>query len=47
MDYTQQIEELAFAYLQSFSNRIDKEWGILFYQEEQPMYYDANHAHIN
>ncbi len=42
-----QIEELDFALLQSFSNKKDQPWGVLFWNEDQPDYYDANHAHIS
>lgn len=37
---------LDFAYLATFTNRIDTSWGTLFYNESQSSYYDANHAHI-
>ena len=41
------IFELDFAYLDTFTKRHDREWGILFLNEDQPAYYDANHAHIS
>lgn len=41
------ILALDFAYLETFSKRIDTSWGALFYNENQPNYYDANHAHIS
>jgi GNAT superfamily N-acetyltransferase len=42
-----QIFELDFAYLATFTNRHDREWGILFLNEDNPAYYDANHAHVH
>jgi N-acetylglutamate synthase-like GNAT family acetyltransferase len=47
MNHLDEIFNLDFAYLDSFTQRLDREWGILFYNEEQPDYYDANHAHIH
>ncbi|EDL65751.1 GNAT family N-acetyltransferase [Bacillus sp. SG-1] len=47
MDLIKQIEELDFALLQSFSNKEDRTWGVLFSNEHQPEYYDANHAHVS
>ena len=41
------IFRLDFAYLETFSTRTDKNWGSLFLNENQPSYYDANHAHIS
>lgn len=41
------IFELDFAYLATFTTRHDREWGVLFLNEDQPDYYDANHAHIH
>lgn len=41
------IEKLDVAYLSSFSTIIETSWGYLFYNENQPTYYDANHAHIS
>ncbi|MFX3675210.1 MAG: GNAT family N-acetyltransferase [Paenisporosarcina sp.] len=38
---------LNFAYLETFSKRTDTGWGSLFCNENQPVYYDANHAHIS
>jgi GNAT superfamily N-acetyltransferase len=46
MDQLEEIFNLDFAYLTSFTQCLEREWGILFYNEEQPDYYDANHAHI-
>ncbi|MBT2682210.1 GNAT family N-acetyltransferase [Bacillus sp. ISL-37] len=40
------ILELEFAYLATFTARHDREWGFLFINENQPVYYDANHAHV-
>lgn len=47
MELLEEIFNLDFAYLASFTQGLDREWGILFYNEEQPDYYDANHAHID
>lgn len=33
-------------YLETVSHRMDTSWGTLFYNENQPNYYDSNHAHI-
>jgi len=41
------ILELEFAYLATFTTRHDRNWGFLFLNENQPVYYDANHAHIH
>lgn len=41
------IENLDLAYVSSFATKVDRSWGCLFYNEEQPSYYDANHAHIS
>ncbi|MFE8701493.1 GNAT family N-acetyltransferase [Cytobacillus sp. FJAT-54145] len=46
MDILKKIEELDFAYLESFTTRKETPWGSLFYDQRQPLYYDANHAHI-
>lgn len=43
----QDIIKLDFAYLDSFTSRTDTAWGSLFYNERQPTYFDANHAHIS
>jgi GNAT superfamily N-acetyltransferase len=40
------ILELDIAYLDTFTNRINTSWGFIFHNEDQPAYYDANHAHI-
>ncbi|WP_349408978.1 GNAT family N-acetyltransferase [Pseudalkalibacillus sp. SCS-8] len=47
MDLIKQIEELNFALLQSFSNKQDQPWGVLFWNQHQPALYDANHAHVS
>jgi N-acetylglutamate synthase-like GNAT family acetyltransferase len=41
------ILKLDFAYLDTFTNRIDTEWGSIFHNEKQPKNYDSNHAHIS
>lgn len=38
---------LDFAYLETFTKRFDTSWGAFFCNENQPNYYDANHAHIS
>ncbi|MDN4524048.1 GNAT family N-acetyltransferase [Fictibacillus fluitans] len=43
----QDILKLDFAYLSTFSKRKDTDWGALFCNENQPNYYDANHAHLS
>ncbi|MBP1944039.1 GNAT superfamily N-acetyltransferase [Bacillus luteolus] len=43
----QYVQEQSIAYKKTFSNMIEKEWGYLFYNEENPLHYDANHAHLN
>lgn len=47
MDILKKIIELDFAYLETFANRLDTEWGCFFYNEMQPSYYNANHAHVH
>lgn len=47
MDLLKQIIDLDFALIQSFSNKKDRPWGTLFWNEHQPDYYDANHAHVS
>lgn len=47
MDIIKQIEELDFALLQSFAYKKEQPWGVLFWNEDQPDYYDANHAHVS
>ncbi|WP_253958118.1 hypothetical protein [Metabacillus halosaccharovorans] len=41
------IEALDIAYVSSFATKVERSWGFLFYNEKQPNYYDANHAHIS
>ncbi|PMC40542.1 N-acetyltransferase [Bacillus sp. UMB0899] len=41
------IEALDIAYVSSFATKLERSWGYLFYNENQPNYYDANHAHIS
>jgi len=41
------IEALDIAYVSSFAKKAERSWGILFYNENQPNYYDANHAYIS
>jgi N-acetylglutamate synthase-like GNAT family acetyltransferase len=45
-DLLKKVLELDIAYLDTFTNRINRDWGYLFYNEAQPSYYDANHAQI-
>ncbi|RXI95583.1 GNAT family N-acetyltransferase [Anaerobacillus alkaliphilus] len=45
-DLEPKVLELDIAYLSTFTNKIITDWGYIFYNEDQPMYYDANHAHI-
>lgn len=47
MDLFQKILELDIAYLDTLTKRINRPWGYLFYNEAQPTYFDANHAHIH
>ncbi|QOR66585.1 hypothetical protein IM538_22985 [Cytobacillus suaedae] len=47
MNSMQYVHEQSIAYKRTFSNMIEKEWGYIFYNEENPLHYDANHAHIN
>jgi N-acetylglutamate synthase-like GNAT family acetyltransferase len=47
MKQFEEIFQLDFAYLTSFTQYMEREWGILFYNAAQPDYYDANHAHIH
>lgn len=46
MNRLNEIFDLDFAYLETFTTRTDMGWGSLFCNENQPDYYDANHAHI-
>lgn len=47
MDILLKAIELDMAYLDTFTNRMDTSWGYLFYNENQPSYYDANHAQLS
>jgi len=47
MELFQKVQELDIAYLDTFTNRLNKDWGYIFYNQDQPNYYDANHAHLN
>ncbi|MDP5275429.1 GNAT family N-acetyltransferase [Chengkuizengella axinellae] len=47
MTTLQDIFALDYAYLETFTNQIDTTWGSIFYNENQPNYYTANHAHIS
>ncbi|MEH7118450.1 GNAT family N-acetyltransferase [Neobacillus vireti] len=40
------VFSLDFAYLETFTKRIETSWGSIFCNESQPSYFDANHAHI-
>lgn len=41
------IFALDFAYRSTYTKKIERDWGTLFFNENQPTYYDANHAHIS
>lgn len=41
------ILKLDFAFLETFTNRSETTWGSIFYNENQPVSYDSNHAHIS
>lgn len=43
----QRVLALEIAYLDTFTKRKNTSWGYLFYNEDQPTYYDANHAHTH
>ncbi|MDQ0219785.1 GNAT family N-acetyltransferase [Peribacillus cavernae] len=43
----QDVLMLDFAYLETFTKRIETTWGSILCNESQPNYYDANHAHIS
>ncbi len=47
MGRVEDILAMDFAYLETFTERIDTDWGALFCNERQANYYDANHAHIS
>lgn len=46
MDIISYIEEIKLAHLESFTEKIKTSWGFLFCNEDNPNYYDANHAYI-
>lgn len=46
MDITALVERLDSAYYQTFTKEIQTSWGYLYINEDQPTYYDANHAYI-
>ncbi|WP_051967963.1 GNAT family N-acetyltransferase [Brevibacillus thermoruber] len=39
-------EQTDIAYKRAFSGMEARSWGLLFVNEENPMHYDANHAHV-
>jgi GNAT superfamily N-acetyltransferase len=41
------ILKLDFAFLETFTNRIDTIWGAIFCNEKHPVHYDSNHALIS
>lgn len=43
----QDVLKLDFAYLETFTERIETKWGSIFFNEDHPDYYDANHAHLS
>lgn len=47
LNILQKVLELDIAYLDTFAKRINTSWGFIFYNENLPKYYDANHAHIH
>jgi N-acetylglutamate synthase-like GNAT family acetyltransferase len=46
MTSLQDIFKLDLSYYETFSKGMDRGWGTIFYNENQPTYYDANHAHV-
>jgi GNAT superfamily N-acetyltransferase len=46
MSITTDALNLDISYYETFTNRLDTSWGIIFCNEAQPKYYDSNHAHI-
>ncbi|OIK08321.1 GNAT family N-acetyltransferase [Bacillus sp. MUM 13] len=46
MTSPQDLLELDISYYETFTNRIDTAWGTMFCNENQPNWYDSNHAHI-
>ncbi|ETI70800.1 GNAT family N-acetyltransferase [Neobacillus vireti] len=47
MNLLQNFLDLDIAYLDTFTKRLNTSWGYIFYNENQPKYYDANHAHLH
>lgn len=41
------VEQTDVAYKRAFSNLAKRSWGYLFWNEENPGHYDANHAHVS
>jgi GNAT superfamily N-acetyltransferase len=41
------ILKLDFAFLETFTNRLETSWGAIFCNEKQPVHYDSNHALIS
>jgi GNAT superfamily N-acetyltransferase len=46
MDLQRIVQETDAAYKQTFARMEQRPWGFLFWNEENPLYYDANHAHL-
>lgn len=46
MTSSQDVLMLDISYYETFTKRIDTAWGSIFCNENQPNYYDSNHAHI-
>jgi N-acetylglutamate synthase-like GNAT family acetyltransferase len=46
LNILQKVWELDLAYLDTLAKRLNTSWGYFFHNENQPAYYDANHAHI-
>ena len=40
------VEELQISQLESFTKKAETSWGYFFCDENNPNYYDANHAHV-
>jgi GNAT superfamily N-acetyltransferase len=47
MNIVKKYLEIDYAYLESFAKRKKTSWGSIFYNEDQPNYYDANHASVS
>ncbi|MDR7317823.1 hypothetical protein [Brevibacillus nitrificans] len=41
------VEQTDVAYKRAFSYHAKRSWGYLFWNEENPGHYDANHAHVS